>query len=447
METRKAPMYKKGPWWARARAFFTDPLNFSVNNAAELGPVFETPVPFRRVFVVSGPEEIQKVLQSNHKNYHKSPFYNALKLALGNGLLNSEGNYWKQQRKLMQPVFYKSALHGLYLDMKSETENYMEWLKMELTQNAHFDLAKETMRITASIVLQSLFSSDAPLSRDEMYKMMVELQEYVMMRALSPQKFPLALLKGQHHRFLKYRRKIDDALYQMIDKRAKETDPPHDLLSMLTFARDAETDEGMPREAIRDELITLFAAGHETTANALAWIFRLLAANPEKEAILQKEIQTVLGARLPEMADFKDMPYTRAVIEEGMRLYPPAYAVGRLAIHDDEVGGFHIPKKSIMFLSIYALHRNPEIWEDPNSFRPERFLPDAPAIPRNAYMPFGFGPRKCIGYQFAMMEMQLLVPAFLQNVHFTFPEKWPEPQTLITLRPKGGMKVVINRRM
>ncbi|MCB0705423.1 MAG: cytochrome P450 [Saprospiraceae bacterium] len=447
MHTTKAPKYKEGPWWSRTRPFFNNPIEFSRIQSATYGPIFETPFPFKKVFVVCGSEEIQQVLQAQHKRYVKSPFYNALKLALGNGLLTSEGDFWKHQRKLVQPAFYKSALDGLFVAMQEESISFVEDLKKRTSQETHFDLSKEMMRVTANIVLQTLFSSDTELGREEMYRMMVSLQEYVMMRALQPYKFPIALINGTHRQFIKDRRMINDSLYKIIDERLNQKDPVHDLLSLMVFAEDSESGQRMSREAVRDELITLFAAGHETSANALTWTLFLLGRNPDKKVRLLEEIDSVLAGRTPKMEDLFRMPYTRAVIEEGMRLYPPAYAVGRMAAFDTEIGGFEVPKDSIIYLSIYALHRDPKIFESPDAFQPERFLPDAPDIPKNAYIPFGFGPRKCVGYQFAMMEMQLLLPMLVQSFNFKFPDKTPENQILITLRPKGGMPVEIEKRI
>ena len=449
MDSHNIPVYKEGPWWGRTRAFFQDPLGFSLRNGIRYGPIFRTPVPFRKVYIITGPEETREVLQSGHFNFVKSPFYKALELALGKGLLTSEGSLWKRQRKFMQPVFYKSALEGLYEAMRTESESYCNSLEARLKNGpVTLDISKEMMKVTASIVLQTLFSSSSPLPRDELYEMMVDLQEYVMMRALRPQLFPIALVNGthRHRRFLRYRNRIDEALYQMIDQRAGMQDPPHDLLSLMTHARDAETGAAMDRRLVRDELITLFAAGHETSANTMAWTLFLLAGDQERTEKLKCELRAVLKGRMPTWNDLPDLVYTRQILEEGMRLFPPAYAVGRAAMKATTIGGYRIPKDAILFISIYAMHRHPDYWEQADSFIPERFTPQEgrkQSRHPDVYLPFGLGPRKCIGFQFAMMEMQLLLAMLMSRFHFSFPDKQPELQPLITLRAKGGMKMEV----
>ncbi|MBI5915213.1 MAG: cytochrome P450, partial [Bacteroidetes bacterium] len=249
-------------------------------------------------------------------------------------------------------------------------------------------------------------------------------------------------------RFKKDMAWFDGYIYELIEARRHDPNPPNDLLTMLLAARDEDTGEAMSDRALRDEAVTLFAAGHETSATALSWTLWLLAQHPDVLQKLRDEVETVLEGRMPAFEDLRKLTYTMQVISEGMRLYPPAFAVGRQPLETDEILGVSIPKRSIMFISIAALHRDPRHWERPHDFYPEHFSPEQEKErPRLAYMPFGAGPRMCIGNHFALMEMQLLLALLVRQFDFELEKNHPvEPEPLVTLKPKHGILMRLKER-
>ena len=409
----------------------------------ELGEIFWFDFYLRRIFVITDLEAIRHILQVNHRNYHKSPAYGQLKLALGNGLVTSEGDFWRRQRRIIQPVFHKRNLRGLYALMQEETENYCR--RLDGRRGQALDMAQEMMAVTANIALRTLFSTQNPTDQAEMYRIMSEAQEWIMYRTTHPLFIPLAWLAPRHRRFLRDMRKMDDLVYGMIEARRRADDYPDDLLSMLLHARDADTGEAMTDRQIRDEVLTLFAAGHETSATAMSWTLWLLSRHPEVAQRLEAELDEVLGGRLPEWDDLPRLKWTQQVLQESMRLYPPAYAIGRQALAADELCGYHVPPRSIMFISIYALHRHPRYYARPDRFDPEHFAEAAVRErPRLSYIPFGAGPRMCVGNHFAMIEMTLLLAALWQRFRFEpVPDHPVEPNPLVTLKPKYGIRMVV----
>ncbi|MEK7256226.1 MAG: cytochrome P450, partial [Bacteroidota bacterium] len=374
-----------------------------------LGDFYRIPFFTRSIFVATNLEVIRHVLQANQKNYRKSPAYRQLRLALGNGLVTSEGEFWKRQRRLAQPAFHKAQLEELFRTMVAVAERYCRDLHQKTQAGQPLELTKEMMSVTADIALKTLFSSDNKNDISEMYRVMTDAQNYLVHRTINPHLMPFAYLNGRHRRFRKDMNWFDQTIFRLIEEHRSNPNPPSDLLTMLLSARDEETGETMSDRQLRDEAITLFAAGHETSANALSWTLFLLAQHPEVLQKLRLEIETVLGDRTPSFEDLRKLTYTNQVIQEGMRLYPPGHAVGREPLEDDEILGQKIKAKSIVFISIAALHRDRRHWEKPHEFYPEHFDPEVEKErPRLAYMPFGAGPRMCIGNNFAMMEMQLL---------------------------------------
>ena len=450
MSDRKLPVYRgKGWFFPGSREFLADPLHFTVREAERTGDFYRVPFFGRQLYISTNLEVIRHVLQVNHRNYSKSPAYHQLRLALGNGLVTSEGDFWRRQRRMAQPGFYKAALTGLFDTMARLGESYCEKLSERLAAGeTTFDFSPEMMKLTADIVLRTLFSTASLEGQQRIYGLIMEAQEYVMYRTTHPYLIPFTYINGRHRHFLRGKASFDSLINSMIAERRRLDAPPADLLQMLLMARDEETGEGMSETQLRDEAITLFAAGHETSANALAWTFHLLATHPGHLARLQAEVDEALNGRTPTLDDLSRLPYTRQVIDEAMRLYPPAYAVGRQADAPDEILGYRIPRKAIFFLSIYALHRDPRYWDRPDEFDPDRFAPGAaPDRPRLAYMPFGAGPRMCIGNHFALMEMQLLLALLVQRFHFRpVPGRKAEMNPLVTLRPKNGVWVEVKRR-
>ena len=433
--------YKENNFFSRSKAFLKHPGVFIAEKSKTYGETFYLYIPLRTVICTTDPNVIKYVLQTNQKNYRKSFAYKQLRLALGMGLVTSEGDFWRKQRRMIQPTFYKTQLEDLFKGMFEETENYVA--ELEAKRGTEIDISEEMMHLTSNVVLRTLFSSANDLDPKEVYRQMVGAQEYMVHRINNPLKIPFNYINGRHRQFLKDKNAFNAKIYGLIDSRKLEENPPNDLLTMLISAKDAETGEGMSNEQLRDEAVTIFAAGHETSANALAWTFYLLSQHPEVVKKLRKEFDEVLEGRTPKLGDLPRLQYTKQVIEEGMRLYPPAHAVGREAIENDEIDGEKIKKDTIVLISIYALHRSEKYYENPDDFDPERFTPEnVKARPKNAYLPFGAGPRMCIGNHFAMMEMQLILASLIQKFDFKLiPNQNVEMSALITLKPKKNIRL------
>ncbi len=428
--------------------FISDPYKFSLGPGRSFGDFFQIPFFFRKIFFTTNLEVIKHVLQTHQKKYVKSIAYRNLKLALGNGLITSEGETWRRNRKLAQPAFYKTQLEGLYQAMTGVAERYCQDLTERIKTNVTLEITEEMMSVTADIVLKALFSSENPAAISEMYRIMVDSQEYIMMRTIAPYLTPFSYINGKHRRFRKDMDWFDGHLYNLINERRKESGPANDLLSMLLHARYEDTGEPMSDQQLRDEAITLFAAGHETSSNGLSWTLYLLTQHPEIMQKLRMEVDRVLGDRTPSFEDLRKLTYTMQVIQESMRLYPPAFAVGREPLEDDEILGVKIPKGSAVFISISGLHRDPKYWERPDEFYPTHFdTENERNRPRMAYMPFGAGPRMCIGNHFALMEMQLLLAMLVRQFDLELVTNRPVvAQPLITLKPKHGIKMRIHPR-
>jgi len=441
--TQTIPVYKSRHFFFKGKEFLEDPLQFTVDKAQKLGNFYRLPFPFRTLYVTTNLEVIRYVLQTNPRNYVKSPGYRQLKQALGNGLLTNEGESWRRQRRMIQPAFYKTQLEELFKKMAKVAENYCLKLEDKSRKTEPLDIAKEMMSVTADIVMKTLFSTENPASQSQMYQSMNTAQEHIMYRTFHPFLIPFTYINGKRRRFLQALNLFDSNVFDWIEERRNSANPPVDLLTMLLQARDAETGEPMSDQQMRDEAITIYSAGHETSANGLSWTLYLLTQHPEIVEKIRAEARKVLGERTPTFEDLKVLQYTRQVLEEGLRLYPPAYAVGRETIGEDEILGQKIPKKAIVLLAIYALHRDPNYWDNPEAFDPSRFEPEkVKERPRLSYLPFGAGPRMCIGNHFAMMEMQLILVMLLRKFDFELVKDHPvKPNPLVTLKPKYGIKM------
>ncbi len=441
------PEYKGLGYLNRNKAFFKNPLLFSYERQKEIGDFFYSKMLFKNIFFISNADVVKHVLQTNQKNYAKSPAYRQLKLALGNGLLSSEGAFWKKQRHLMQPTFYKKNLEELFKKMQAVGEKYCD--EIESREESGFNVNKEMMRLTADMVLATLFSSENSHDNDKIYTAMNAAQEYILYRTHNPHLIPFTYINGKHARFKNDLAFFNQNIFDIINERKKLKERPADLLSMLLEAKDADTGEPMSDQQLRDELITIFAAGHETSSNALSWTFYLLLKNPLILSKLREEIDEKFDPKNISFAQIMQLSYTRQVLEESMRMFPPAWAIGRENISADEINGCTIPKKSILFVSVYSLHFNPRYWENPEEFNPDRFSKEASKNrPTLAYIPFGAGPRMCIGNHFAMMEMQLILAMLIKKFDFTFAKgNGPvEMKPLVTLKSKEDILLTIKKR-
>ncbi len=390
------------------------------------------------IYIVTHPDDVKHVLQDNHLNYTKGFNYRRMEPFLGRGLLTAEGEEHLRNRRLAQPAFHRNRISGFADLMGRHTAKMLAaW-----APGAPMDVHAQMMKLTLSVVGEALFSSDISARADDVGSALAQVLEITNHRFESifvPPKFFPTPENLRFHRALGV---LDTLVADLVAERRKVQAPGNDLLSMLMEAR-FEDGEAMSDRQLRDEVMTMVLAGHETTANALSWAFYLLSTHPEVERRLAAEVATVLEGRAPGLGDLPKLTYCKQVMEETMRLYPPAWAIGRQTIADDEIGGFHVPKGSDVMLSPYITHRDPRFWDNPEGFDPERFTPEAVAR-RNkfAFFPFAAGPRQCIGNAFAMMEMQLVLAMVLQKFRVDLvggQQGVAEPR--VTLRPKDGLFV------
>lgn len=398
------------------------------------------------MMVTKDPDIIRHVLQKNHRNYIKTPIiFEKLRRFLGNGLLTSEGPYWLQQRRLIQPGFHRQRLQAL-VEIINQVIAQTEVKALEHSgEGKEVDVYPMMMRLAFDIVTRSLFStavSDEKL--DLLSNSLTSIQAFLVQQIRQPYLNPWFRISGQLAKHVNLGKAADEVLLGLIRDRRNSGESQEDLLQMLLDARYEDTGEGMSDQQLLEETNILITAGHETTANALSWIFYLLAKHPDKQDRLRSELEEVLGTEAPTFMDLPKLSYTTQVIEEGMRLYPPAWVTDRQAAQDDEVKGHHVPKGTMVVLAIYALHHDPKFWDDPEVFRPERFAPAARKQMNSnySYLPFGGGPRLCIGNSFAMMEMQLVLAHYLRRYRLQWQEEEaPEMLPLVTLRPKNGVPI------
>jgi cytochrome P450 len=416
---------------------------FDVMATLEKGPLCYAKLLGKRIYFVNDAEYVKRILLDNLANYPKSVTYrNNLRPFLGDGLLISEGDFWKRQRRLAQPAFHLRRLKALAGAMAERAAAMAAgWRHGEV-----IDVMQAMNAVTMEIVATTLFGADVSADIDEVGKAMAVLQEETgRISATAFFDLPEFVTRPRSRRFRDAVATLDDIVGRIVKTRRAEAPGSYvrdDLLSMLLEARDEETGEGMTDRQLRDELVTLFLAGHETTAIALTWSFHLLGQTPRAEAMLQAEVDEALqGRAAPSFDDLEKLPYARMVAEESMRLYPPAYVFSRRAAGEDRLGPYRMPAGAHIVISPYALHRRADYWPEPDQFWPERFAPGARTDrPKLAYLPFGGGPRVCIGNSFAMMEHAIVLAAVASKWRLeSIPGREVKTEPRITLRPRGGL--------
>ncbi len=439
---RTPPRVRSGLFFGAAREWRSDPLRLFTRAFREGGDVAR--LGLRGALLVSAPDAIERVLVENHRNYSKrTPGQSRLRKFLGYGLLTSEGSFWLRQRRMTQPAFHRERLEGFAATMSGAAAEMLERWRPLVERGETFDLAAESTRLTLRIVCATLFGFDSRAETEAVGRAIAVRLGQFRRRIDNPLLDLFSFLPTADNRALAAaNRELDRVVYGLIARR-RAAPGGNDLLSMLMAARDEDTGESMDDRQLRDEVMTLFLAGFETTSNALNWTFVLLAQHPEIGARLRREASGVLGGRPPALADLARLPYALAVLKESMRLYPPAWIMARRAEDDDVLAGFAVPKDALVLMSPYVVHRHPGFWKDPDRFDPERFLDGrADALPRYAYFPFGGGPRQCIGNAFAMMEAQLILASVAQNHRVELAGLSPVvPEPTVTLRPRGELRV------
>lgn len=426
-----------------------DPLGFLLRHQRAHGDFLYYPLRIADVFQATHPAVIQHVLQTNNRNYTKDTIqYNTLSQVTGRGLLTSNGRFWLQQRRLVQPAFHRRRLEAMGETMAAVTCAMLERWEGLARRCEVVDIDEEMMHLTLEIVGKTLFSIDLRREAHEMVPAVLETLDYVVYRANSFLAPPLSWPTPRNRRVRAALNRLDRIIYDTIAARRRAGGDEDDVLAMFLQARDEETGRGMPDAQIRDEMMTLLIAGHETVASALTWCWHLLAGHLAVRHELEAEVDCVLGGRLPSVPDLSRLTLTRAVFEETLRLYPPAWLITRRASEADTIGTAAIPAGALFILSPYVTHRHPAFWPDPLAFDPARFTErDDGERPRFAYIPFGGGPRLCIGDQFALLEAQLIMAAVVQRFRLERVSDRPVPvDALVTLRPRGGLPMRLQVR-
>ena len=420
--------------------FRRQPADFLLKIAREYGDIAYFKLGRLQMYLLNRPDFIQDILVTNSRNYTKSRILQRAKVLLGEGLLTSEGDHHLRQRRLVQPAFYRDRLVSYAATMVSCARAGADRWKPGETR----DMAAEMMRITLAVVGQTLFSKDVENEASDIGQALTDVLGTFGVMTLPYSSLIQLLPLPKLRRAKRAQAFLDRTIYRMIaDRRASGVDKG-DLLSMLLLALDEEGSGGMTDTQVRDEALTLFLAGHETTATALTWTWYLLSQSPEVEEKMRTEIREVLGERLPAYEDLPSLRYTEMVLAESMRLYPPAWAVGRMVRRDTRIYNYAVPKDAICLMSPYVMHRNPRYYPDPEQFLPERFTPEArQERPKFAYFPFGGGPRVCIGERFAWMEGVLVLATIAQRWRLSLvPGQKIETLPQITLRTRHGVKMI-----
>jgi cytochrome P450 len=419
-----------------------NPLAVFSRWAEEYGDIFYYRAGWIHVYFLNHPDLIEFVLVRHYQNFLKDRVVRNSRWFFGNSLLTSEGETWKRQRQLAQPAFHRERISS-YAGIMT---NYAEQVVSSWRDGAVVDIHREMMRLTLSIAVRALFNVEAKGMYEISQAVNVMVRNMTGARMLLPSIVRLVPRPGVFE-FRRAVQKLDETVYQIIHLHRRNGGDSGDLLSMLVESRDEDGSQ-MSNQQLRDAVMTFLLAGHETTALALSWAWHLLAENPQVEQKLHYELDRVLGGRLPTSVDLPLLQYSEAVVKESMRLYPPAWAVARTAIHEFELAGYRIPGGANIVMSPWVMHRDARLFPDPLKFDPDRWsTKDCRNLPKFAYFPFGAGPRQCIGASFAMMEAVLVLATIAQRFQLCPVQGQPiKPEPRMTLRPKGGVWVELRER-
>lgn len=419
----------------------SNPLGYLDDVWRQYGDVVQFPIPKPPSYLVNDPAGIRRVLTSNGRNYDKDTIqYRSLSLLTGEGLLTAQMAAWRRQRPLVQPAFHHETLDGIVAHVGVAAQRmFAGWDAAD----GVVDVDASMMHAALEIVGHALFGTDLSDDADRLASSTLAALDVVVARARVPVTPPGWIPTGANRRLQRAVRDLDNAVAAMLADRAS-VDRPCDMLDLLITAQDVNG-ERLTREEIRDQIVTFIVAGHETVASALTWAWSLLARRPEAQERLHSEAVSVLGDRDPTFADYANLPYARAVFDEALRLYPPAWLITRNAIDTDELGGREIPPGALIIMSPWLLHRHPDVWSAPDEFRPERFLDGN--FDRTMFIPFGAGLRQCIGRDFAYVEGVLLLATVARSFRLTYPPGGVPPQAepLVTIRPTTGLPLRVER--
>jgi cytochrome P450 len=440
--TKTIPYIHELPFIGSFPAFMKDRLGFLLH-LAQTGDVYGFHLGTIPIILFNKPQHVNSILVEHAEDFSKGRLMH--KAFSGNGLFVSEGAFHHRQRKLIAPPFQPRHI-ATYADTMT---HYAEQLQKEWGDGAVIDLNQQMISLTMSIIGKTLFDADVFTETDELGAAMATIYEHVVHIASSLYTPPLSWPTPRNRRMRRAVQLIEDRVQRMIDERRRNPDQRNDFLSILLQARD-EDGNAMDDRQVMDECTTLFSAGHETTASTLSWAWYFLCQHPDIYQQVQHEADSVLEGRTPMYSDLAHLPLCLQVFKETMRLYPPAAGIVREALHDITIDGYLLPKGTTVMLSPYTIHRNSAYFPDPEKFVPQRFTPEQEKqLPRYAYIPFGAGPRICIGNYFALMEGQLLLATLAQRVTFTLvPGQTiqPDPIHNLALRPGGKVAVIVKKR-
>jgi cytochrome P450 len=431
------------------REFRRDQLNFLRELRRTYGDYVRIPtVPGYDVFLLADPAAVEHVLVKNYKNYRKPEFLTGpIRLLLGNGLFSSEGDFWLRQRRLAQPAFLRSAIVRLAAPMTAAVEGLLRTWE-GAPDGRTLDMVSEMMRLVLEIAGGTLFGAGMATVADAIGAAERDIFALVRHKMDHPISAPLWVPTRLNRACRAAKRLLDDVVFRVIESRRRSGAAANDLLDLLLAARDEESGTGMSDGQLRDEVLTLFFAGHDTTASGLSWAWYLLARHPQVQEDLHGEAAAHLRGRAPTADDLPHLPLATAVFEEALRLYPPAPGLARRALEPDEIQGRPIRAQAILMPSQWLIHRHPDYWDDPDQFRPERFLSgDVAQRPKFAYFPFGGGPRACIGNTFALIEGALVLAGLTQRFQFRpADDREMECDMTFVLRPRHAVNLIVRQR-
>ncbi len=421
------------PTSASIRELVRDPLKFFVSIASEYGDIVcYRPAP-DTAYLINHPDFVRHVLVDNNRNYTKGTSSNQMfNKVVGEGLLTSEGETWRKQRRMMQPAFHHTRLEKLDGMIVEAAQSTVERWERFYADDQPVDIAREMAALTMTVTTRALFGVDLGDEVREVGEIVNRAASY--------------LEKPSHPRLIQSAAELSDVVKRIIQQRKRDFKDGGDLLSSLILVRDEKTGAAMDDEQLRTQIMTLILAGYETTASALTWTWYLLSQNLRALDHLRRDVREALNGRPPRYADLDNLPYAQLVLDESLRLFPPAWTLGRRAIVEDEIGGYYVAPNTIIAICTYALHRHPVFWDRPEVFDPERFSPQN-SMGRNkfAYVPFGAGPRQCIGNNFGLMEAALVLACILQRFELhLIPGMDVQPQPLFVLRPNRDLMMSLH---
>lgn len=422
-----------------------DMLGFLTEMPATYGPTFQCRLIRNKLIFTSDPKWIKSILQTQQKDFGRGRAYDSLKMALGNGLLVNEGESWMKQRRLAQPAFYKKRLNDLFETMEKRGNQMVG--DLSLLKGEEVAITDMFYRVTSDIVIESLFGGNAAEENQNIQDDIEEIQAYLIKRIRSPLSVPLSFVNGKRKRFNQLKEQFNEWIYAFIEKRRNQSaEDDNNLLAMLMQAKDEDTGEHMSDEQLRDELLTIYVAGHETSTFALSWTLYLLGQHPEIYKKAKEEVRQIEDIENIGFQGVYGLKYLNQILLESMRIYPPAFVFGRKVKRDIEVDLTELKKDDNVIVNVYGVHNDPNIWPNPSVFDPERFTPEnIKQRDKNAYIPFGGGPRMCIGNNFAIMEIVMLLAKLLYHFDLELLNTEPvESEPLITLRPKQAIRMRVN---